>query len=245
MSYEGNPFAVAEAVRMNGNVGAVSYGSDKKLMVRFFKEPIYMEAQSVKDGKAVYQDFDYIEIITPGMRGATIKRQVKVNDDGGEPPDTMRWPTQWAQFQKQQEQVSEGMRLEEWAPMTKSEVMNCKAQNIHTVEQVANMTDDNLGVLGLYGRRRREEALNFLKQAQNGAASSQLISENEILRRDLNMLKEQVQTMKGKEASDLAQELTAAKSEIAALKDQLAARKKPGPKPKKSTTTEGAATDGH
>ncbi len=59
--------------------------------------------------------------------------------------------------------------------MTKSEAMEFKALNIHTVEQLAGLPDTALNWLG--GRQRRDQAQKWLSASKDGAIVSQMSSE--------------------------------------------------------------------
>src|SRR5215471_720537 len=101
--------------RNNGEMA--TYGDDKGLLVEFFMEAVYQEAESVKIGRAVYKEEPFISIITPGAK-SDVKRRVKETPEQagmGVPTDPERFPRQWAAFKANQEQVADGLPLEHWA----------------------------------------------------------------------------------------------------------------------------------
>ena len=180
----------------------VSFGDDKGLFVEFSHEPEYQEALSAAEGRAVYKDVSYITILFPADKTKKVFRRVKMEDDNSGPSDLTRFPKQWAAFQAQQEQIPDGMPLEHWPPMTKARVKELKSLHLHTVEQLAALTDQNGPSIGLDWRKLRDMALNFTASAKDGAAVTKLTHENEILRGDIDMLKQQIAVLSAKATED-------------------------------------------
>ena len=59
------------------------YGSpeeDKKLHVRFYLHPQEQTAESIKQGRRVFKDTEYIEIMIPGDKQNVVRRQVFAMD---------------------------------------------------------------------------------------------------------------------------------------------------------------------
>src|SRR5258706_245749 len=53
------------------------FKDDQKLMVKFYKQPIKMEAASIAEGRPIYQNFVYIHIMVPGQRDDLKTEDVK------------------------------------------------------------------------------------------------------------------------------------------------------------------------
>ena len=185
-------FAQAKVVE-HGNQLHVVHGDDAKLYVEFTVEAVHQPALSEQEGRPIYKDVPHIRIHFPGDRTKQIFRPVKYEDDYLGPADPRRFPMQWAQFSAQQEQVQTGTPVEHWGPLTKSEAMMLKGIHIHTVEQLAGVSDSNLSWLG--ARQLRDKAVAWLAQAEGGKEVIRLEAENELLKQDLAMQKQQLKEL--------------------------------------------------
>jgi len=185
-------FAQAKVVE-HGNQLHVVHGDDAKLYVEFTVEAVHQPALSEQEGRPIYKDVPHIRIHFPGDRTKQIFRPVKYEDDYLGPADPRRFPMQWAQFSAQQEQVQTGTPVEHWGPLTKSEAMMLKGIHIHTVEQLAGVSDSNLSWLG--ARQLRDKAVAWLAQAEGGKEVIRLEAENELLKQDLAMQKAQLKEL--------------------------------------------------
>lgn len=172
----------------------VSHGDDRGLFVTFEMKPIFQEFKSKETGKQVWQDVPHITITQPGAKSEVV-RPVKLDSDNGVPSDPERFPRQWAAFQNQHEQAQSGMPLEEVAWLPKSRILEFKSQKIHTVEQLAALSD--AAMFGMDTRSLRDKAIAFLNKADEGAVVAKLTAENESLRTDVEMLKAQFAELAG------------------------------------------------
>jgi hypothetical protein len=185
-------FAQARVIEQ-GNQLHVVHGDDAKLYVEFTLEAVHQPALSEKEGRPIYKDVPHIRIHFPGDRTKQIFRPVKTEDDYAGPADPVRFPRQWAQFCAQQEQVQTGTPVEHWGPLTKSEAMMLKGIHIHTVEQLAGVSDSNLSWLG--ARQLRDKAVAWLAQADGGKEVLRLEAELEKRDTDIAFLKQQMKDM--------------------------------------------------
>ncbi|KAE8757315.1 chromosome partitioning protein ParA [Paraburkholderia madseniana] len=190
-------FAQARIVE-SGNQLHVTHGDDSRLYVEFTMEAIHQTFESEKEGRPIFKDIPHIRIHFPGDRTKQIFRPVKFEDDYQGPADPRRFPNQWRAFDAQQEQVQTGTPIEHWGPLTKSQAMEFKAMHIHTVEQLAGVSDANLGWLG--ARELRDKAISWLAQAESGKEALRLQGELEKRDADIEELRRQV-----KELASLAQ----------------------------------------
>lgn len=173
----------AEAtVHKSGNQLHVTHGDDKECYVEFRLEAVHMQADSEKEGRPIYKDFPYIRIMFPGDKTKVVDRPVTDNDK-------IRFPNQWAAFERQGEQVQSGTPITEWSILTKSQALEMKAIGIHTVEHLANVSDQNLTWLG--AREYRDKARAWLEAAKGTSAIvTQLQAQIEALKADLEASKE-------------------------------------------------------
>jgi len=185
-------FAPAKIEQTGPDSYFVSHGDDRSLHVEFYMEAVHQAFESEKAGMPKYKDIPFIRIRTPGVTGNTIERPVKMQSDGVAPSDPQRFPRQWDAFQNQREQAHDGLPVEQWAVLTKSQVLELKASRLFTVEQVAGLPDSSLNLLGLNGRRLRDMAKALLDQGEKNAAVSAITAENERLKADVEMMKHQI-----------------------------------------------------
>jgi len=185
-------FAQARIVE-SGNQLHVMHGDDSRLYVEFTMEAIHQTAKSEEEGRPIYKDVPHVHIHFPGDRTKQIFRPVKFVDDHQGPADPVRFPKQWAAFQAQAEQVQDGTPIEQWGPLTKSQAMEFKGMHIHTVQQLAGISDSNLTWLG--ARELRDKAIAWLAQADGGKETMRLTAENATLKADMEDLKRQMKEM--------------------------------------------------
>lgn len=173
--------------------GSVTHGTDKSLYVEFFMQAIEDEELSREHGRPIFRDREFIKIIPLGDKNTVVCRPVNFTAQGQTPADTDRWPVKYQQFKSQQEQVEEGTPITEWPPLTKSQALNLKGINIHTVEQLAAVQDNNLANIGMGARELREKAKAFIEASESTAGLNKLQSENEDLKIQVQALKAQIE----------------------------------------------------
>lgn len=172
-------------VRGSGNRLTVTHGGDENLNVSFYTESVLQQAESEKEGRPIYKDTPFVHIRFPGDRTREIQR--KATQEYRD-----RFPRQWAAYQQKTAAVQEGTPLEEWGPMSKSQALNYKGLNIHTVEQLASVPDSVLHNLGHGSRTIRDKAIAWLRSSKDSSETLRLASENQQLKDDIALLKEQV-----------------------------------------------------
>lgn len=177
-------------ITQRGNNYHVSHGSDDGMYVEFHMMPIENKARSAEEGRPIFEDREFVTIRIVGDNKTVVTRPVRTEWDANQPPDTERWPRQYQAFKNQQSQVIEGTPVTEWSMITKADAMSLKAINIHTVEMLAALGENNLQWLG--ARKMRDMAKAYLEQAQGNSGMTRLIEENEMLKKDIEALKNQM-----------------------------------------------------
>jgi hypothetical protein len=188
-------------------IAAVSHADDKNLLVQFYHQAVRQGGASEREGRDIYKDEEYVWIRFPGDRTKEVKRPVDLRGTGSHAPDPVRWPQAWAAFKNSGIQVQEGTPLEQFPVLGTSTVMNFKAYNIHTVEQLASVSDAVIHNLGTGAMDLREKAKIWLKAAKD--VSQVTFLQTELSKRDTDIaaLKHQLaelsalvesQTKKGK-----------------------------------------------
>ena len=174
-------FAQAQ-VHKSGNSLHVSHGDDSGLHVEFHVETEHQAFESEKEGRPVFKEVPFIQILFPGDSTKKVYRPATEDDK-------TRFPRHWAVFQSMGEQLHEGTPVEQWAPISKSMAATLKALGVHTVEQLAAISDNALTWLG--ARELREDAKTYLATAKDGAVALQLRKDNDNLKNEIEALKKQ------------------------------------------------------
>lgn len=100
------------------------------------------EEASLESGIAIYKKVPYVEIIAPGNDKEIMNRAVKEEDK-------LRWPEQWRRFTEgHEEQAFDGMPISEWPMADVHLERTLRESNIFTVEQLAEVADVNIQMLG-------------------------------------------------------------------------------------------------
>lgn len=196
---EGLATATMEKRQVRPGVHLMRHGDDAGLFVEFYTKSIKMEFESEKENRYIGKDVPFIKILYPGDRTKSTDRPAKLayldGEDRNIPLDNKRFPHQWEAFSNQQEQVQSGTPLEEWSILSKSEVLELKSVNIHTVDQLAAVPDSAMTWLG--SRELVKKAKAFLAQAKDGGELARLVSENLSLKTDMDFLKEEIKRLGG------------------------------------------------
>lgn len=166
------------------------------IFAEFFLEPVEQSFLSREEGRPVFKDVEHVRILIAGDAKSEVVQEVTDQHKA-------RFPQAYAAFKNNLDQIeATGTPLKHWPAMTPATIKNFAAQNIHTVEQLAAVTDAALQTLGMGARDWRERAKAFLATAKDTAAAQKLASENEALRADVDALKAQIDNLsKALEAS--------------------------------------------
>jgi hypothetical protein len=172
-------------VRGSGTRLTVTHGGDENLLVSFYSEPVLQTHESEQQGRPIYKDTPFVWIRFPGDRTREVRRKAT-----GE--YRQRFARQWADYERQTISVPDGTPLEEWGPLSKSQALMFKGVHVHTVEQLASVPDSSLQNLGHGGRTLRDKAIAWLKTSKDSSETMRLAAENQSLRDDIELLKQQM-----------------------------------------------------
>lgn len=145
---------------------------DSKLLVRFSIEPHPDAEASIREGRPIFKDREYITIIVPGDKDSVVIRPVWSKD-------LQRFPRQYQAFKANLDQsTSDGTPLAQWPPISKSQVLELNYFNVKTVEQLANLADGHAqkfaGIQSI-----RKLARDWLAAAKDTAHLTQMQAELE------------------------------------------------------------------
>ncbi len=130
-------------------------------------------------GRPIYDELEYVEIAFIADKSTVVVE--RVNDKHRE-----RWPAAYAAFKAGRDQATSGTPLEQWPPLGMGRVAELKALKIHTVEELAGLTDAGMMRLGMGARELVQQAKAYIDKAAGLAPLTALQGENAALRAQLD-----------------------------------------------------------
>lgn len=145
--------------------------ADSRLAVKFYKRAVKLEQESNEAGRPIFKDFDFVRIMIPGDNLTEI-------DTYAQESHKQRFPRQWLQYQTTQESSNQmiGTPVSEWPLISQSQAEELKGIKFHTVESIANASDQQLQRIGMIAGMSphafRDKARVFLNLATESAEAS-------------------------------------------------------------------------
>lgn len=136
-----------------------------------------------QQGRALFDEVIYCEVITPGSRDSTpvfeLERVFCEEMNHPLPKRSAKYEEykQYVEDFKKSETVDSslaGTPLSQWPEMNRSLVASLKAQGVFTVDALASLPDSKLVVVGPDGRLWREKAKAYIENAKGGAYATEL-----------------------------------------------------------------------
>ena len=144
------------------------------LYVEFYMEAVQDKAASLEAGHPKFKETPYVMIMVPGDKGSVIRRPIRTRQHPKH--DNNRFHNEYVAFLADEKAPIEGLPIEEWPQVTKSQVMELKHFGIKTVEHLAGLTDTNaqkfMGVFDL-----RNKARTYIEASQSDAPFQKLHAE--------------------------------------------------------------------
>lgn len=134
----------------------------ENLYVRFYQDKFLMGYLSEQAGHPVYQDMDFVEIMTPGDMNNIIQRPVTDKD-------IKQFSALYKSYKEGLEAPVDGIPLEAWPRLTSASVANYKAMGVKTVENVANMSDQVCNKVSMGAMADRTAAKAYIALAKDTA----------------------------------------------------------------------------
>ena len=147
----------------------------------FYTRAVEDKEATLKQGRPMFRDVAYVQILVPGNNKDIMDRAVKEEDK-------QRWPRQWAAYQNGQEQVLEGTPLGEWPLMRPAQIAQLNAVNIRTVEQIADASDAAMQGIGMGARELKAKAKAYLASAKDSKGAEALQDEVVTLKAEVERL---------------------------------------------------------
>lgn len=140
--------------------GTAIFAKDSDALVRFFRHAELSQIKSVQAAAPIYDDVDMIEVITPGEK-----------DPVRQPANELhkrRFPRQWEAYKSGQEMAQSGTPIELLLTNQPSAVLQLKSLNIHTIQQLAALSDSAKQMIPMGGQQLQDKARAYLSSAQGG-----------------------------------------------------------------------------
>jgi uncharacterized protein YukE len=157
----------------------------------FFMEPVKDEAASEREGIARFTELERVRIVVAGDQFNIAVHPV----DAG---IRERFSDQYERWKKNREvQTIDGTPIEQWAILSRAQIMELKAMGIHSIENASALSDANLQRIP-DGRAMRAKAQAYLEAAKDGAAAMRFAAENERLKDDVAELRKTIEELSAK-----------------------------------------------
>lgn len=154
----------------------------------FYMDAIELKFESEKQGRPIFKDVPHIKIIIPGDGNNVIERVAKDHDK-------QRFPDAWRRFQAGEQMQQTGTPLERWPQIQRSQVKEAKYFEVHTVEQMAQLSDAHCQKLGMGFQGLRDKAKAYLALAADTAEATRQAAENERMAQTIAELQAQVKAL--------------------------------------------------
>jgi hypothetical protein len=149
--------------------GIVRFNGDSNLNVAFYNRPVLDPIESQKRGRPWNRSVEYVRIQIPGEKDYT-DRPATDMDHG-------RFPRQHQAYLKGQQPIPNGTPIDHLFPQNPEISLNLHGLGVHTVEQLAGLTEHGAQTIGMGATQWRDMAKKFLDAAKGGASLHQLQKE--------------------------------------------------------------------
>lgn len=161
---------------------------ERGTIVTFELKPKLMKAASDQQGRPVYENREYIKIVQPANRNTEVFREA--TDD-----DKRKWHVRYRQFKEDQEQIGDGVPLDQWPAIDPATLMNLRGVGLRTVQDLAGVSDVSLKNIGMGAAALRTKAQAFLDEKVNGAELSRALAENATLKDQMAVMNRTMEAM--------------------------------------------------
>lgn len=176
--------AHVQAAQRAANGQMIRVGGDDGLHVEFCYEAVLQSFESQKENRPIYKDVEFIKMFMPGGKSEVFEEVTDYH--------RQRFAKQYNGWLQSGKTPVDGYPLKLWPALTPAQVATLGVMNVHTVEQLANASDIVIQQYGPGGQNLREQAQTYLAAAKDGAPLRQLTEENQRLREDLDMMRQQL-----------------------------------------------------
>ena len=171
---------------------------DDELVVTFKHLALPDEVKSMEEGRPIFKDQEVCEIRRPGAQDVKVfyagefARWVIDPHSGSQHKQTYaeRFKQQYWQFKEHMAQTKSGTPLEYVSFLSEARRAELKAQNVYTLESLADIEGAELKNLGPGGRELKNQAMELIAKSKAQAPDLQLKAELEALRARNTILEE-------------------------------------------------------
>jgi len=177
---------------------------DDNLVVLFKHQEFENPEKSLKEGRPIFDDLEVCEVRSPGARDVKVypatffsrwendpftgrQRQVSYAE---------RFSQQYRQFKASAAQTKSGTPLDHAPFLSAARRAELKAQNLYTVEMLADIEGAELKNIGPGGRELKNKAVEYIAESKTGAPNVQMVAELEALRARNALLEEDLASKK-------------------------------------------------
>lgn len=153
-------------VPIGEGVGTVRFNGDDRLNVTFYNRPVLDPMESQKRGRQWNKSIEYVRIQIPGEKDYA-DRPATEADHG-------RFPRQHQAYMRGQQQIPNGTPIDVLFPQSPEIPVNLHGLGVHTVEQLAGLTEHGAQTIGMGATMWRNKAKQFLDAANGGASVHRL-----------------------------------------------------------------------
>lgn len=133
------------------------------LWVEFYPGKLYNEFRSKESGKPEFDLIDFIKKCNPGDPTNIIERPAREEDRD-------EFPAQWSAYQRRTSYRPEsGTPVEDWPRLDVATVAKLKALEFHTVEQIAESSDQQCQRIGMGCFELRTKAAAYVTAAKDSS----------------------------------------------------------------------------
>ena len=149
------------------------HNGDEVLLVRFYTHAKRNQTRSEAEGRPIFEDTDYIEIMQPGNKDSIVKRPATAMDKN-------RFAEHFRKYQaRQDDEHIDGTMIDQVTWVTRAQCEEMKFLNIRTVEQLAGLSDSNAqGIMGIQSLKAK--AVKYLESSKEAATSEALAEQKEL-----------------------------------------------------------------
>jgi hypothetical protein len=185
---------------------------DDNLVVVFKHQEFQNEGKSLAEGRPIFDDLEVCVVHAPGSRDVRVypatmfsrweddmftgrQRQVSYAE---------RFAQQYRQFKANAAQTKSGTPLDHAPFLTAARRAELRAQNVYTVEMLADIEGAELKNLGQGGREMKNQAMEFIAESKVGAPNVQMAAEMEALKARNAILEEDLAAKKNGDEGEFA-----------------------------------------
>ena len=128
---------------------------------------------------------DFIEVVTLRIAGDNLSQAVVPVDD----VIRERFADEYSAWKKDGAAVDPRTSLKAWGVFNAKQIADLELHNVHTVEDIAALSDSNVHVLGVNAQRMRDRAIAFLSCGGDSLTLRQLQAENRSMKTEIAELR--------------------------------------------------------